>query len=98
MNAKQKQYQRETAERIVALMERGDLSWIKPWDGGSGVSMPVNAVSGRHYRGVNVLTLWAEQSLKGYRSHKCRKALRAYRFESLQRMARNVRNNEGSMI
>ena len=35
---------------------------------GQGLAQPVNAVSGRQYRGVNVLLLWATAERQGFRS------------------------------
>ena len=46
-----------TTARIIAEMESGILPWSRPWHGA--VGLPVNAISGRKYSGVNVLQLWA---------------------------------------
>ena len=50
-------------ERIVKLLEAGTVPWHKPWanrlDGADG--FPRNAVTKRHYRGINVFIL-ASQS------------------------------------
>ena len=40
-------------DRILALLERGIVPWQQPWSGG----WPRNLVSGRPYRGINVLIL-----------------------------------------
>src|SRR5262249_17752470 len=40
-------------DRILALLERGVVPWQQPWSGG----WPRNLVSGRPYRGINVLIL-----------------------------------------
>lgn len=55
-----------TLERLIADIEKGGLVWKKTWHGGSGGVMPVNAVTRRHYRGVNVLMLWIDAMTKGY--------------------------------
>ena len=58
-------YQQVT-DRIVADLEAGVATWVKPWrDGGTGV-MPCNAVSRRYYSGVNVLVLWGAALAKGF--------------------------------
>lgn len=50
-------YQRVT-DQIVALLETGDLPWRRSWEtGGAAGALPRNAVTGRAYRGVNVLLL-----------------------------------------
>ena len=54
-------YQRVT-DKIVAAIEAGAGTWEKPWIPTD--AMPANAVTGREYRGVNVLTL----ALSGYSS------------------------------
>ena len=40
-------------DRIIAQLEKGVAPWRKPWIGGS----PKNLISGKEYRGVNVLML-----------------------------------------
>ena len=57
---------REVTDQIIAKLEKGVVPWVKPWDSES--SLPVNAVSGRNYRGINVPLLWAEAMEKGYQS------------------------------
>jgi len=47
----------EVTDQIVAALEKGVVPWVKPWDADSG--LPVNAISGRTYRGINVPLLWA---------------------------------------
>lgn len=49
----------ELTDRIVAALETGVKPWAKPWDeaAASGPSAPVNAVTGRLYRGVNTVIL-----------------------------------------
>ena len=56
----------EVTDQIIAKLEKGVVPWVKPWDSES--SLPVNAVSGRNYRGINVPLLWAEAMEKGYQS------------------------------
>src|SRR4051794_40392168 len=41
--------------RIVEQLERGTVPWRKPWHGPDGA--PKNAISGKSYRGINVLLL-----------------------------------------
>ncbi len=58
-------YQRIT-EQIVEAIERGADQWTMPWH--TSGAIPSNAATGKHYRGVNVLTLWANAAAEGYRS------------------------------
>jgi len=45
-----------TLEALLERIENGDGAWIKEWVGGGS---PRNAATARHYRGVNILLLWA---------------------------------------
>lgn len=56
-------------DRIIAALEKGIVPWHQQWDAAGSNRMPVNAHSGKPYRGINVLTLWCEQADKGYASH-----------------------------
>lgn len=48
--------------RIIEQIESGIAPWHKPWAGGSAsYAMPVNAVTGKTYKGVNVLSLWSKE-------------------------------------
>lgn len=49
---------------IIAALRRGVVPWRKPWSGGN--ATPVNAISQRPYRGVNVFLL----SLTEYSDHR----------------------------
>lgn len=54
-------------EKIVSAIEKGVGRFRLPWH--TGViphSMPVNAATGASYRGINILALWAEASVRGY--------------------------------
>lgn len=56
-------------DRIVAAIEAGAGRWQMPWHCGSGGRHPVNVGSGNAYRGINVLALWVEAQVNGFRSH-----------------------------
>lgn len=43
-------------EKILAELEAGNVPWQKPWAGGP-ANAPKNLVSGKRYRGINVLLL-----------------------------------------
>lgn len=64
---KQDIYQRVT-DQIVAALEQGVRPWVKPWDAvhaAGRINRPLRA-NGIAYRGINILTLWATASERGY--------------------------------
>lgn len=58
----------EVTERIIELIESGEATgdWLKPWAAAVGDGIPVNATTHNHYRGVNVLMLWAVAVTRSY--------------------------------
>ncbi|WP_205953947.1 ArdC family protein [Pantoea stewartii] len=61
-------YQQVTDKIIIAL-ENGVPPWRRPWRSAQkvyGSGLPVNAVTGRHYSGVNVPLLWMAAEEAGY--------------------------------
>jgi antirestriction protein ArdC len=63
---------KEITDKIIAALEEGGLPpWVRPWSKIDGETcMPSNFVSGKEYRGVNILALWASQQLSGYESNR----------------------------
>jgi antirestriction protein ArdC len=55
----------ETTGRIVAALERGVAPWVRPWSTGVD-TLPMNAQTGRAYRGINVVLLAMESQRQGY--------------------------------
>jgi antirestriction protein ArdC len=55
----------ENTARIVAALEQGTAPWVKPWSTGID-TLPMNGVTRRPYRGVNVLLLELEATAHGY--------------------------------
>ncbi len=49
----------EIAHKVADLMTRHGTDWVKPWQGQAG-GFPVNAASGKQYRGINVFLLLSE--------------------------------------
>lgn len=47
-------------DRILALLEQGVVPWKRPWKSNGRSAQPVNLVSRRPYRGVNVFLLIAQ--------------------------------------
>jgi len=63
-------YQRVT-DSIAAAIEAGAGEWRMPWHSGTdGLApvLPVNVATGRAYRGVNTVVLWASAQAKTYGS------------------------------
>ncbi len=58
----------EITNRILQDLEKGVMPWEKPWKQGRGLPLPVNASTGKHYRGINVLVLWDEAVKRGFSS------------------------------
>ncbi|MCX8966309.1 DUF1738 domain-containing protein [Erwinia psidii] len=63
---------RLVTNRIIVALENGVEPWRKPWRtvAGSELSgLPLNATTGRHYSGVNVLLLWISAEEQGFRNN-----------------------------
>lgn len=59
-------YSRVTQEILTAI-EQGDCQYRMPWHHqGSAITRPTNLASGKPYRGINVVSLWAAAQSKGY--------------------------------
>lgn len=58
----------EVTRAIVAAIERGDAGrWRMPWHTAvDAACSPVNAITKKPYRGVNILALWAAAQTAGY--------------------------------
>lgn len=55
--------------KIIAAIESGPGEPIMPWQrSGARPVLPVNAVTGKPYRGVNILSLWVTALERGYAS------------------------------
>ena len=58
-------------DRIAAAIEAGAGTWQMPWHpGADGATprLPVNAATGKPYRGINTVVLWATAQAEGYPS------------------------------
>ncbi|MGA0608322.1 ArdC family protein [Phenylobacterium sp. VNQ135] len=60
---------RRVTDEIIAAIEAGPGRFRMPWHhDGAAVSRPVNLASGKAYRGINTVTLWAAAQANGYAS------------------------------
>jgi antirestriction protein ArdC len=68
-NEKQDVYTRIT-DKIVADLEQGVRTWMKPWNAGNtgGRIMRPLRHNGMPYSGINILMLWAESVSQGFSS------------------------------
>lgn len=59
---------RQVTDSIVAELEQGAAPWLKPWRTGNPRTglLPVNAASGREYRGINIPILWGAAVRQGF--------------------------------
>jgi hypothetical protein len=51
----------EITDKIIAELEAGRVPWVQPWGTAAAkapLAMPKNAVTSRHYGGINILILW----------------------------------------
>ena len=57
--ALRRDHYQELTDKLVAALEAGIAPWRRPWDPNAcgGSTTPVNAVTGRRYRGVNLFVL-----------------------------------------
>jgi antirestriction protein ArdC len=81
----------EVTDKIIAQIEAGSLPWVKPWTNAEGCNsgLPVNYSTGKAYRGINVLMLWAS----GFPDQ------RWLTFKQAQAIGANVRKGEhGSLV
>src|SRR3569833_2577061 len=58
--AEHRDIHQQVTERILDALKRGAAPWQRPWQDGAGFDLPVNAVTGRPYHGINTLLLWGE--------------------------------------
>ena len=59
----------EITNKIIDELEAGRFPWVQPWGAAATkapLTMPVNASTGRHYSGINVLILWGAMVEHGF--------------------------------
>ena len=67
MNTELKDLYQRVTDQIVKAIETGAADWKMPWhQTGSENFTPINALTKKPYRGVNILTLWAAADACGY--------------------------------
>ena len=81
-----KPFYEEIADEIIKQIEAGTAPWMKSWD--DTVGIPVNAVSGKAYRGINILILDMVAAFEGYGDS------RWVTFKQAKDLGGNVRKGE----
>ena len=57
----------EVTNNLIAAMEANPGEPVLPWRKSAGALwLPVNALTGRHYNGINVISLWVAAETAGY--------------------------------
>lgn len=90
MNRSNDLYQKVTDE-IIAALEKGVIPWVRPWREGESV-VPMNALSGRFYHGINIPLLWNSAEQQGYESD------RWLTFTQIRNTGGNIRKGEKSTL
>jgi len=65
MHPRLEKYARTFADRLIEALEAGVAPWQKPWKPGE-LCWPVNATTGRRYRGNNAILLLATALIRGW--------------------------------
>lgn len=74
---------------IITAIEQGADRYEMPWHR-AGSGLPSNALTGEHYRGTNIIALWAKASSKGYATN------RWATYRQWDRLGAQVRKGERS--
>lgn len=81
----------EITDKIIELLEAGTDAWKKTWEVAANNGMPVNALTGAPYRGVNVIVLFMASAQNGYTSNKW------MTYKQAQSVGAQVRKGEKSV-
>lgn len=58
----------EVTAKIIDAIEEGVGTCVMPWHDAASISVPANGISGRPYRGINILLLWLAARQRGFAS------------------------------
>jgi antirestriction protein ArdC len=77
--------------RIIEEMKQGTVPWVKPWKSGKTTGiMPMNAVTGRAYNGINIPLLWHSADVHAYQTNEW------LTYQQAQKAGAQVRRGEKS--
>jgi len=82
---------REVTDSILRELEKGVAPWVRPWHA-TDPGLPHNGATGRRYRGLNVVLLWAASNRNGYGSQEW------FTFRQAQELGGHVRKGERSSL
>lgn len=71
----------KVTDRIIKIMESGEIPWNKPWDGG--FSMPKNGKTGKAYKGGNLYLSFLPYAKQDY-----------YTFSQIKSMGESIKKGE----
>lgn len=89
MTDKKKPYHERVAEEVIKSLEEGTAPWVKPWQPGQQPDRPVNALTGKPYRGFN--SVWLSMMQKGDDPRWCT-------YKQAQELGAQVRKGEKSTV
>lgn len=81
----------KVTDEIIAALEKDMIPWVRPWREGEPV-VPMNALSGRFYHGINIPLLWNSAERQGYESD------RWLTFTQIRNAGGNIRKGERSTL
>lgn len=61
---------REIFDNLLNELKNGTVPWYPPWQSRDEPGIPINAVTRRPYKGINVIILWLQSRVKGYKSNR----------------------------
>ena len=65
MADEKKPFHQRVAEECIEALENGTAPWIRPWEPGEMPGPPVNAMTGKPYRGINRIRLTMQKGGDG---------------------------------
>jgi antirestriction protein ArdC len=60
----------EVTDKVIAEIEAGKIPWIKPWTNSGHGGLPYNVITGKPYRGINSMILFAPGAGEGWLTYK----------------------------
>lgn len=83
---------KQVTDKIIADLEQGELTWLKPWSGGNAEGRIIRPLrhNGMAYSGINVLMLWGAALEAGFNS------AHWMTFKQAQELGAHVRKGERS--
>lgn len=58
---KNQDFKEEITNKVIELMKKNGSNWIKSWSEDKSLLLPVNAITNKHYNGINIVCLWSAE-------------------------------------